>query len=126
MSLLFLFTFHLEVFSIPAAAFMLCTVVLTIHILKQLNRKDDALKQRDSIGACVWRYIRTASPRLSGAGAGGGDGKTRAVGEGCADAVTLPISQSPLFLATEGLHERAHTHTRAQRVCHQPYRGGPD
>lgn len=50
----------------------------------------------------------------------------RAVGYGCADAVTLSISQSHLFLAPEGLHKRTHAHAHAcpARLSNQPFRGG--
>lgn len=53
--------------------------------------------------------MRSVSPclRRAGGGDGAGDLRRRAVGYGCADAVTLSTSQSPLFLATDGLHAHA-------------------
>lgn len=95
------------------------------------SRKGDASQQRDwiGVGACVRSFICSASPPpcLSGAAWSWGRGReTGAVGEGCADAVTLPISQSPLLLATEDLHERTRRHMRARRACHQPFRRETD
>lgn len=58
---------------------------------------------------CVRCFMRSVSPclRRAGGGDGAGDFRRRAVGYGCADAVTLSTSQSPLFLATDGLNTPA-------------------